>query len=162
MKKVGELLGAFFDDEILKTAKGYSAVFTSWRNIVGERLGAHSRIVELERAVLVVEADHPGWIQLVQLEQAKILENVKKMFPDLEINAISIRLGKINRSSSLQNKENRNIPSTDLEIRNSITHDESLAEKQDTVDPYGKITDESFKEILKRLERSIEDKNRNR
>jgi len=161
MKKAGDLLGAFFDDEILKTAKGYSAVFTSWRTIVGERLAAHSRIVELERAVLIVEADHPGWIQLLQLEQAKILESVKKMFPDLEINAISMRLAK-NIQGVAENKGRRNTPSKEIEIQKSTSNDEPQAENQNSTDPYGSITDNSFKEILKRLERSIKDKNNNR
>ena len=162
MKKIGDLLGAFFDDEILKTAKGYSAVFTSWRNIVGEHLAAHSRIVELEKAVLIVEADHPGWIQLLQLEQARILENVKKMFPDLEINAISMRLVRNSRSVPAGESNIRNNSPEDLEIRKPIPIDESQAENQNIKDSYGKITDDSFKEILKRLEQSIKDKNSNR
>jgi len=162
MKKVGDLLGVFFDDEILKTAKGYSAVFTSWRNIVGERLAAHSRIVELEKAVLVIEADHPGWIQLLQLEQAKILENVKRMFPDLEINAMSMRLVRNISSVNDKKKESRNNSLENLEIQKSRVAEITQSQNQKTGDPYGQITDDSFKEILKRLEQSIKDKNNNR
>jgi len=162
MKKAGELLGAFFDDEIIRTAKGYSAVFSSWRNIVGERLSAHSRIVELERAILVVEADHPGWIQLLQLEQAHIMQNVKKMFPDLEINGISIRLAKNISSVSVPEKDKNINLLIDKEIKKTQITNEKKVENTNIEDPYGKITDDSFKEILKRLERSIKGKNINR
>jgi hypothetical protein len=162
MKKAGDLLEAFFDDEILKTAKGYSAVFTAWRNIVGERLAAHSHIVELERAILVVEADHPGWIQLLQLEQSRILQNVKKMFPDLEINGISMRLVRNILIESVPEKIKENNSLINNEISNPIMTDDVHMENMSIGDPYDNITDDSFKQILKRLERSIKDKNGNR
>ena len=67
MKKAGELLGSFFDQSLMRSAQAYSEFFSAWKRIVGDHLAAHSRIVELEKTVLVVEADHPGWIQLIQM-----------------------------------------------------------------------------------------------
>jgi hypothetical protein len=61
-----------------------------------------------------------------------------------------------------ENKGRRNTPSKEIEIQKSTSNDEPQAENQNSTDPYGSITDNSFKEILKRLERSIKDKNNNR
>ena len=42
--------------------------------------------------MLVVEADHPGWIQLLQLKQSGILEDVAKRYPELGLRGIVFRL----------------------------------------------------------------------
>ena len=152
MKKAGELLSAFFDEGLIRSAKGYSDFFSSWKSIVGDRLGAHSRIVELEKSVLLVEADHPGWIQLIQMNRSSILESIHKRFPELPVTAISIKL------SSANSVVNSNSPRLSPEDRTgkeeAITAEEPPAEEK-CRDPYTNISDESFKDLLRRLEQSI-------
>jgi hypothetical protein len=102
VKRVGEILSFFFNkslsEDMLETAEGYSELFSSWAGIT-EKNGIpaaafHSRIVELEKAVLLVEADHPGWIQILQTKQTYLLKTVIRLFPDLEIRGISFRLSR--------------------------------------------------------------------
>lgn len=154
MKKAGDILSAFFDERIVKEGKTYSDLFKSWFQIAGERLAAHSRIVELERNILFVEADHPGWIMILQSKEKDILDQVRRSFPNLTINGISIRLAKSGRS----------IPVTKSEPAELILHDEPVREQIKTsdkadIDPdYDKIQDPHLKELLQRLEQGIKAK----
>jgi hypothetical protein len=58
----------------------------------GELLHSHSRVVDLKRGILLIEADHPGWIQLLQLHQKYILTGLRRKAPELEIRVLSYRL----------------------------------------------------------------------
>ncbi len=165
MKKAGELLGAFFDERVLRAARGYSELFSAWRSLVGEKISAHSRIAELDKSVLVVEADHPGWIQILQMKQANILDGARKRFPQLSITGISFRLAKDGVLTQAR------IPSAMEENEAvEVTRPEETQEKEDQAaqvlgaegDPYAKISDESFKVLLMRLDKSIKARNRTR
>jgi hypothetical protein len=94
MKKAGDLLAAFLDERMMETARGYSDLFSAWKSIAGDKIAAHSRIRNLERSVLLVEADHPGWVQILQTKQAELLTAVRRRFPDLSIAGISFRLSR--------------------------------------------------------------------
>jgi hypothetical protein len=91
-KDVSSLLSAFFDGETAKSAARAAGFFGGWAQIVGDRLAAHSRISEIERGIVIVEAEHPGWIQVLQLRQSDILESLRQRFPELGLRAIVFRL----------------------------------------------------------------------
>ncbi|MDR0374910.1 MAG: DUF721 domain-containing protein [Treponema sp.] len=100
MKKAGDLLSVFFDEYTGgRNAHSISKVFTSWAAVVREqRIPAavdHAQIVELERNIVLIEADHPGWIQILQTKQHEILESFRRRFPELTINGISFRLSRV-------------------------------------------------------------------
>jgi len=92
IKDIGSLLAAFFDEEKLRRGGRYAQFFESWKAVVGEHLASHSRVVDLEKGILIVEADHPGWIQLLQLRQTQALNALTMRFPDLPIRGIAFRL----------------------------------------------------------------------
>jgi predicted nucleic acid-binding Zn ribbon protein len=94
VKRAGELLASFFNQQTFGIAKEYSALFSSWRSVAGDVLAAHSRIKELERSVLLVEADHPGWIQILQTREKDLLDALRRRFPDQHITGISFRLSR--------------------------------------------------------------------
>ncbi|MDR0553959.1 MAG: DUF721 domain-containing protein [Treponema sp.] len=160
MKRAGELLSVFFNEEVLKKAKGYHDLFSSWKFIAGDQIGAHSCIVELERSILLIEADHPGWIQILQMRQRTLLNAVRRRFPDLSITGISFRLSRnsgvlvsheresteIDRSQSFEPAQQ---PTEDIPV--DIQDEEIISEKN----LYESIKDSEFKETLMRLEKSI-------
>lgn len=94
MVKVGDLLSVILDEVTLKKAQEIHSLFSAWKALAGEQLAGHSRIVELEHAVLLVEADHPGWIQILQMKEAGLLAAVQRRFPELTINGIAFRLSR--------------------------------------------------------------------
>jgi predicted nucleic acid-binding Zn ribbon protein len=98
VKRAGELLSSFLDKRFLKKARNYKDLFSCWDILTEENhiaaAAAHSRIRELEGTLLLVEADHPGWIQILQTKQRELLEGIVWRFPDLTITGISFRLSR--------------------------------------------------------------------
>jgi predicted nucleic acid-binding Zn ribbon protein len=98
MKTAGDILSTLFDQGFAQKAKGYSNFFDSWADIT-EKNGIaaaadHSRIKELEKGIVYIEMDHPGWKQILQTKQTKLLNDFRYRFPDLDITGISLMLSK--------------------------------------------------------------------
>jgi hypothetical protein len=91
-KKAGDLLKAFFDFERYDPGGRIHSVYQNWQNIVGEKLAAHSRIIDISSGIIHISVDHPGWIQLLQIKQAIILENIGKRFPELDLHGLAFRI----------------------------------------------------------------------
>ena len=100
MKKAGDILAAFFDKETLQKAEQMGELFSPkvWSDLLDScnlsRGMSHSRIADLEKTVLLIEADHPGWIQLLQTKQRELLSAAHRRFPELTFTGISFRLMK--------------------------------------------------------------------
>jgi predicted nucleic acid-binding Zn ribbon protein len=98
MTKIGDILGAFFDSATLQKAKGYGKLFapSAWETLTTTcglaAAASHSRIATLERSVLQIETDHPGWIQLLQTKQKELLEQLQRHYPELNIQGIAFML----------------------------------------------------------------------
>jgi hypothetical protein len=173
MRKVGDLLSVFLDEKLLKKAKGYSSLSSSWAKIT-ERNGiamaaSHSRIKELDRNVLLVEADHSGWLQIFQTKQHKLLEDVRRRFPELTINGISFTLspgplkdtpvpsvlsgGRDAGIMPRADEKSADDPPSAGAAADTKADTDTAAEKK--LRGYDMIGDEEFKEKLKHLERSI-------
>jgi predicted nucleic acid-binding Zn ribbon protein len=154
MKRAGELLAAFFDRQTMGAARDYSDLFSSWQSIAGETLAAHSRIRELERSVLLVEADHPGWIQILQTREKALLDALRQRFPDRHITGISFRLSREPPApSNTPRPADRAEGSGEAVGKPPVSN--SVAEAEDL---YEKIGDDDFRSALKRLEESIKRK----
>ena len=59
---------------------------------LGERLAGNTRVVDLKNGVLLVESDHPGWIQYLRMYQKFILTGLKMNLPDLKITNLAFRV----------------------------------------------------------------------
>jgi hypothetical protein len=156
VKTAGELLAAFFDSNLKEKAQGYSDLFSCW-SIITEKNGipaasAHSRIVELERAVLLIEADHPGWIQILQTKQAQLLKAVIRRFPDLEIRGISFRLSREPLAVPDVSPQKSEPEPVDSESALTGTDTDVSPVQEGNRDYFDRIEDDAFLETLKRLE----------
>ena len=105
MKKAGDVLSELFRDKFGKSFEEFNrkSIFSSWEKIIEEvwpkkeednYVAAHSKIRELEKGVLCVEADHPGWVQILGTKKTDILLAAQRQFPELEIKNINIRLSR--------------------------------------------------------------------
>ena len=105
MRKAGdivtELLREKFGPEFMETARSTAGLFSSWAQIIADAghkdisgAAAHSRIRELERGILLVEADHPGWIQILKTKEEELLSAAQKRYPELDIRTIAFRLSR--------------------------------------------------------------------
>jgi len=178
VRKAGEIITALFRDrfgpEFMETAKSTAGLFNSWADVVtelwprpfDEELGkagqdapavsVHSRIRELERGVLLVEADHPGWIQILQTKQAELLAVVQRRYPEMGIRGIAFRLSRepipvqVPRDPVLPIKEEQSYQSKDGEPALEYSESQKLP------------GDEEFYRALKGLEESIKARNKER
>jgi len=117
MRKAGEVISLLFrqrfGEDFADNAKSGAELFNSWEKIIcqvwprGEEINnedipaaaVHSRIKELEHGVLIVEADHPGWIQILQTKQAELLLAIQRYCPKQDIRGIAFRLSRETLSS---------------------------------------------------------------
>jgi hypothetical protein len=114
LRKAGDIVSALFRErfgpEFMEKARSNADLFSSWERVVSEvwprrfdsdrdkdevpAAAAHSRIRELERELLLIEADHPGWIQVLQTRQTELLSVVQRCFPEMGIRGIAFRLSR--------------------------------------------------------------------
>ncbi|MDR2942006.1 MAG: DUF721 domain-containing protein [Treponema sp.] len=97
MQTAGEILSQLFDERFMQKARGYSKLFDSWTDITAKNgiaaVADHSQIKDLDKGILLIEIDHPGWKQILQTKQTKLLNDFRYRFPDLNISGISLMLG---------------------------------------------------------------------
>jgi predicted nucleic acid-binding Zn ribbon protein len=112
MRKAGDIISLLFKqrfgEDFMENARSSAELFNSWEKTVCQvwprgddqkngdipAAAVHSRIKELEHGILLVEADHPGWIQILQTKQAELLQAVQRRCPKLDIRGIAFRLEK--------------------------------------------------------------------
>jgi hypothetical protein len=92
LKRADEVLAKLL--ELRGTSKGelYSSLFGGWPLIAGLSLADHSRVYDLKNGSLFVEVDHPGWMQLLLIRKAPILQRVKRRFPELKVQDLRVRV----------------------------------------------------------------------
>ena len=144
MDKAGDLLKQVFENfDIGEQGETYIKFFSSWTKIVGFDLASHTNVSDIRNGSIIVEVDHPGWMQLLQMKQKSVLFKVKKNFPDLEIKTMTIKLVKKNdwKRISKNKTENESKPesSVDTEINKKM-----------------EINDEKLSGALKRLKLEID------
>lgn len=129
MEKIGNILDVILNPTMLQKAAEYSKFYKAWNNVIDEafinnwksvneetedfifddtetknrinalKLHDHSKVREIERQRLVVETDHPGWIQILQYKQRQLLAVAQQKFPNLDIKKISFVLMKEEKNS---------------------------------------------------------------
>jgi hypothetical protein len=161
MKKAGDYLAAIIDANLYNKAKTYSGFFSSWDQIIqGCGIAAavgHSQVRDLEQGILVVETDHPGWIQILQTAARQILAAVQRRFPELNVRGVSFTLS----------KHRTGIPGeTKAPPRIEKLPEQAPARKPEETDSRNKtgswdqIRDPNLKDSLRRLERSLKKRER--
>ena len=103
IQDISSVLGNVFQNLGTQEARRANDIFSIWRKVLlgiknstnpseGANLAAHSRIVDLKNGVLLVEADHPGWIELLQLRKRFILKGLSFYAKDLRVETLAFRL----------------------------------------------------------------------
>ena len=59
---------------------------------LGERLAANTRVLDLKNGVLIIESDHPGWIQYLKFYQNYIIKGLKMENSELKISSLAFKL----------------------------------------------------------------------
>jgi hypothetical protein len=113
MKRAGKLLGAFFERNNIQDTQGYVDFFQSWEKIVGVDLAAHSDAVDIRNHALIVEVDHPGWMQKLHMQRERVLRTLQQRYPNLGIRNIHFTLVEEGRLGSKEQRSGGRTPGTD-------------------------------------------------
>jgi hypothetical protein len=151
IKDVSSLLSSFFSADKLRQGERYADFFASWQSFVGSRLAAHSRVADIDKGLLVIEAEHPGWIQLLQLRQTRILEDVARRYPELGLRGIAFKLSGQGREAP---RAAARVEATEEEPEPMINPPEEKAQAT----ALEEIGDPAFRALLKSLKDAIQGK----
>jgi predicted nucleic acid-binding Zn ribbon protein len=92
VKRAADVLRELLKQRGWEAADPYLPLFRCWPQIAGPQLGARSRLAEVEGGVLVVEVDHPGWLQMLQLRKSAILAAARAAAPGARIDELRGRI----------------------------------------------------------------------
>lgn len=81
-------------------SKKYESEDSEKRMPIGERLAGNTRVIDLKNGVLLVETDHSGWIQYLNMYKKFILTGLKMKLPELKITSLAFRVSGSNVSLS--------------------------------------------------------------
>ncbi|MGN0729471.1 DUF721 domain-containing protein [Treponema sp.] len=99
----GQVISDVFGSLKTEDAVNSINIYDEWKRILsriksssnpneGANMAGHSRVVDLKNGILFVEADHPGWISLIQMHKKYILTGLKMKFPRIEFKTLAFRL----------------------------------------------------------------------
>jgi hypothetical protein len=155
MNTAGNILSTLFDERFLEKARGYSKLYDSWAEITAKNgiaaAAAYSRIKDVDRGILLIETDHPGWKQILQTKQSQLLDDFRQRFPKLEIFGISLILsqGKPRVTDNISDEKIESI----LETKHSVPEQPVIREP--AAKGYDAVKDADFKEKLIKLGQAI-------
>ena len=150
IKDVSALLANFFNEEKLGRGEQVTSLFGAWSSIVGSRLAAHSRIVDIDKGILIVEAEHPVWIQLLQFRQSSIYEDFANRYPKFGLRGIAFRLS-AQKGDSLANTAQARAFQEPTSPEAPLENDASFSTLNDIHDP-------EFRAILNKLKVTLQGK----
>lgn len=103
MNNSGNLMdSAEFISRLMKTIEANafdqnSKLVNTWKKVVGsvknygERLTAHTQVVDVKNGILLVETDHSSWNQILQLNSRYIIKGMNMYAPELEIRSLAFK-----------------------------------------------------------------------
>lgn len=91
MRKIGDILKDYLRDRGWLTENPYAALFSGWSQVAGG-LAAHTRLRDVRDGILIVEADHPGWLQMARMRREAILSAARTAAPEATITDVRFLL----------------------------------------------------------------------
>lgn len=142
VRTAGEVISRLFESIEQENFEQANQFIKSWKAVVGERIASHSKVIDVNKGVLVVEVDHPGWSQQLLLNKKKILGELSGQFPELSIQTMSIRITSVCTSSYTRQEApvGSGIP--------RISRDEPVPELDESLD-------DPLQNVLKKLRESM-------
>ncbi len=93
MKKVGDLLREYLRERGWLTGNPYAGLFERWAQVAGTGLAAHVRLRDVRDGIMIVEADHPGWLQMARMRKEALLAAARAAAPEARLTDVRFVLG---------------------------------------------------------------------
>ncbi len=81
MRRVGDILREYLREKGWLTANPYGALFQDWGEIAGPALAGHIRLRDIRDGIMIVEGDHPGWLQMAGIRKEALLSAARAIAP---------------------------------------------------------------------------------
>ncbi len=124
---------------------------------LGKNLASHSRVIDLKNGILLVEADHPAWIQTLKIYQKYIMTGLNRRISDVNISSLAFRLK--GTDFQLQNeKKEEEIRKMNEKIQDRLNKEQAVFEKfqnSDSVKEEKREMPENLRKILDRLKNDM-------
>jgi hypothetical protein len=125
IQKAGDVLRELFSHLNFEQGKAFVSFFSDWMELVGVDLACHVRPVDIRHKSLLLEVDHPGWMQMFQLKQRRILHRIERKHPSLGITSFHFRLKSISEEEHQQLGSSAISPNASSE--GALSHNKSAA-----------------------------------
>ncbi len=158
IRKASDLLASILPAESMDKTNMWSEFFRSWKFIAGERFCVHAKPVDVRNGIVIVEADHPGWIQLMQFEQNRMLKKFQNNFPELALRGIAFKV---------KNEEAKTIAVEVERVEETEGGEAGDAQKRELEktsvrEVLEAVQDRGFRSVLDSLATALEEGNKNR
>ncbi len=77
---------------VVSKIKNYQTSNEEDEMTLGEKLAVSTRVIELKNGVLLVESDHPGWIQYLNFYKKFIINGIKMAIPEVKVFSLAFRV----------------------------------------------------------------------
>jgi len=146
LRSAGTLVNRFIDSLGIEDHSGLLPFFQAWGQIAGTDLAAHSRPVDIRNGSLIVQVDHPGWSQRLQMNRVRLQKKIRSRYPDLDIRNIHVYV-----SDELPATIPDISPETKPGKKPAISRPEPVAEPE-----LNEIQDEELKRSLAGIAKALE------
>jgi len=158
IRKASDLLASILPAESLDKTNMWSEFFKSWKFIAGERFCVHAKPFDVRNGIVIVEADHPGWIQLMQFEQSRMLKKFQDNFPELKLRGIAFKVRNEEAKPIAVNTE----PDDETEHGEASEAQKKDLKKSSVREVLETVQDQGFRSVLDSLAATLEDESRKR
>ena len=151
MKKAAEILARLLE-KAPSGGRSPGSLFSDWEQIAGASLAEHCRVYEIRHGSLLVEADHPGWMQLLMLQKRAVLGRLQGRFPELELRDIKVRVNPAGKAAPRAGKAATPPPAPEAS-RGPAPESPASAQVEEAL---AAVDDEGLKQKLRQLLREME------
>ena len=127
---IGQIITRLFTHLEQSQVENGLSLLSVWKKILysidydGAKLACHTSIVELKNDNLLVEVDHPGWGQILNLHKTYILRGLAMYVPQITVRNIFTRVkGQNFGLPDFLQQSNNNSKKTELNNKNSVEKD---------------------------------------
>jgi len=103
IQSFGEVISSAFKNISKSDYKKSNDLITIWEKVLlriksnsnpneGRNLASHSRVIDFKNGILLVEADHPGWIELLQLHKKFIITGLNMQNKAVKVESLAFKL----------------------------------------------------------------------
>ncbi|MFP4644147.1 MAG: DUF721 domain-containing protein [Spirochaetales bacterium] len=161
MEKADRILSALFERLNISDSEGYVRLFSTWRSVCDEvssrGLADHSVIIDVRHGTVIVAVDHPGWLQLIQMQEKRLLGKLQKRFPDMGLQAIHFYISRervdfVQVADTVENESNERPQAS---IRAGSATQRGSSEENAVLD---RISDANLRRSFERLREDLDNR----